>query len=240
MTFGEKLKDARTRMGLTQKQLAEKIGAKHNSISNWENDQNMPDPNTIELICGILHISPAYLLFDKEGLDTLTLPEREMIRKYNAVDDYGRWTIDTVVGYEYERCFPNSRKETREFPIAYEPAAAGLGNYLMDSGFEYTSVNVSALHPKAKFGVRISGDSMEPDYHDGDIVLVEPMPAIESGELGIFNVDGDAVFKKLIVDHDKRQVILRSLNPEWPDRVIPRGADMHTYGKVVGVLREEV
>lgn len=36
MTFGEKIKQARTAKKLTQKQLAEKINAKHNSISDWE------------------------------------------------------------------------------------------------------------------------------------------------------------------------------------------------------------
>lgn len=61
-TFGLRLKEARKAKGLTQKQLAETIGAKHNSISNWENDQNKPDPDTIELICGVLDIEPNYLL----------------------------------------------------------------------------------------------------------------------------------------------------------------------------------
>jgi len=216
--------------------LSEKSGVPVNTIKKISAGIT-PNPGilTVQAICKALGCTVDDLNDDPERDGA-----REMIRKYNAVDEYGRWTIDTVVGYEYERCFPNSRKETREFPIAYETAAAGLGNYLTDSGFEYVSVNASALHPKAKFGVHIAGDSMEPDYHSGDIVLVEPKPAIENGELGIFSVDGEGVFKKLIVDRDKRQVILRSLNPEWPDRVIPRGADMHTYGKVVGVLRDEV
>ena len=40
LSFGEKIKDARKSKNLTQKQLAEKIGAKHNSVSDWENDKN--------------------------------------------------------------------------------------------------------------------------------------------------------------------------------------------------------
>lgn len=61
MSFGQQLKSARKAIGLTQKQLADAIGAKHNSISNWENDQNRPDPDTIGAICGVLNISPNYL-----------------------------------------------------------------------------------------------------------------------------------------------------------------------------------
>lgn len=57
MTFGEKIKQARKTLGLTQRQLADIIGAKHNSISDWENDKNKPDPDTIELLLGALKIN---------------------------------------------------------------------------------------------------------------------------------------------------------------------------------------
>ena len=50
MAFGERLRNARKNKGLTQKQLADLIGAKHNSISDWENNKNRPDPDTIEYI----------------------------------------------------------------------------------------------------------------------------------------------------------------------------------------------
>jgi len=62
LSFGERLKLARKEKKLTQKQLALLINAKHNSISNWENNQNKPDPDTIEQICGALDISPNWLL----------------------------------------------------------------------------------------------------------------------------------------------------------------------------------
>lgn len=66
MTFGEKLREARKVNGFTQKQLADKISAKHNSVSDWENDKNKPDPNTIELICGVLKITLTIFLEDQK------------------------------------------------------------------------------------------------------------------------------------------------------------------------------
>lgn len=60
MTFGERLKRARKDKKLTQKELALKIDAAHNSISNWENDQNMPDPETIQNLCWALDVQPNY------------------------------------------------------------------------------------------------------------------------------------------------------------------------------------
>ena len=62
MTLGERIRAARNAKGLTQKQLAEKIGAKHNSISDWENDKNCPDTSTIQHLCQALDCEPNYFL----------------------------------------------------------------------------------------------------------------------------------------------------------------------------------
>lgn len=60
--FGRNIKDARKKKGLTQRQLADLIGAKHNSVSDWENDKNKPDPDTINLLLGALEIDANGLL----------------------------------------------------------------------------------------------------------------------------------------------------------------------------------
>lgn len=74
MTFGERLKKARKEKKLTQKELASQIGAAHNSISNWENDQNMPDPDTIQHLCWALDVQPNYFF----GADSQPLPPNIM------------------------------------------------------------------------------------------------------------------------------------------------------------------
>ena len=61
-TFGTCLRAARKEMQMTQRTLAELIGAKHNSVSDWENDKNMPDPDAIVKICEALNVRPDYLL----------------------------------------------------------------------------------------------------------------------------------------------------------------------------------
>lgn len=60
MTFGNKLKEARKNKGFTQKELADIVGATNTSVSNWENDINKPDMDTIEGLCGALEVSPKY------------------------------------------------------------------------------------------------------------------------------------------------------------------------------------
>lgn len=105
-TLGQRLKEARKNKKLTQKQLADKIGAKHNSVSNWENDQNKPDPDTIELICGVLDIEPNYLLSKdmRTSSPTVNHSEEELLHKYRSLDDKGKHTVDTILEMEYNRC----------------------------------------------------------------------------------------------------------------------------------------
>lgn len=89
MNFGEKIKSARKAKKLTQRQFAELIGAKHNSISNWENNQNKPDPDTIERICGVLEITPSYLLGIGEE-QTISKTEKVLLDSYNKLNDIGK------------------------------------------------------------------------------------------------------------------------------------------------------
>lgn len=70
--FGEKIKAARKAVGMTQKQLAEKIGVANTTVSNWEKNANRPDPDQIELLCGLLNIAPSILFGEKES--ELTIP----------------------------------------------------------------------------------------------------------------------------------------------------------------------
>lgn len=61
-SFGTRLRAARKEMNMTQKVLADKVGAKHNSVSDWENGKNMPDPDTIVSLCEVLGLDAGYLL----------------------------------------------------------------------------------------------------------------------------------------------------------------------------------
>jgi transcriptional regulator with XRE-family HTH domain len=80
MTFGSRLRTARKAKQLTQKELAAKINAAHNSISNWENDQNMPDPDTIQNLCWVLEVQPNYFFEIDQDPSPKTQSDRNTIR----------------------------------------------------------------------------------------------------------------------------------------------------------------
>ena len=134
MTFGEKIRESRIALKLTQKQLADKIGAKHNSVSDWENDKNKPDPNTIELLCGVLNISPNYLL--NTNSDDFSLYEKEIIKKYRELDSHGKEMVDFTLEKEYERSVAEKKKSDNIIPMIvkessnYEVNAAHADDYM--------------------------------------------------------------------------------------------------------------
>ena len=245
MPFGDKLKNARINAGLTQKQLANLIGAKHNSISNWENNQNMPDPNMIEAICGVLKVSPSYLLLNNSDNidDPYFIEPREQahITKYrqlntdgqNKVDEY---TTDLVDSGKYAAAEqPVIDIKYTDMPVYNEPAAAGTGNYLQESSYETMSFPADSIPAGAEFGVRISGDSMEPIIKDGNIVWVKPQVSIENGEIGIFVLNNDAFCKRLHIDYDNKIVELISDNPDYQPIIVTKNDNLFTMGKVLGI-----
>lgn len=73
MSFGSKLKEARKNKGYTQKELAGLLDATNTAVSNWENDINRPDMDTVEKLCGALNVSPKYF-FSADLADVLSIP----------------------------------------------------------------------------------------------------------------------------------------------------------------------
>ena len=113
------------------------------------------------------------------------------------------------------------------------PVSAGPGVYLDDSIAEEISIPKNDKTASTNFALRISGNSMEPKYHDGDILLVEDTDSVEIGELGIFVLDGNGYFKKYGGDR------LISLNSDYGDILLRDYAETVCCGRVVGKLKRK-
>ena len=88
------------------------------------------------------------------------------------------------------------------------------------------------------FWLRVTGDSMEPDIREGDLVLVRVQEAVESGECAVVLVDGeDGLVKDIEIGKD--HVTLCSKNPNYPPRVFVReeANRVRIVGKVVELKR---
>jgi len=85
MTLGEKIKEARKNMGLSQEQLAEKLCVSRQAITKWESDRGIPDITNLKALARLLDVSIDYLLDDgisedcgiiKESIDWSKYPRR--------------------------------------------------------------------------------------------------------------------------------------------------------------------
>ena len=65
--FGEVIRNARKSLGLTQRQLAGKIGVSNTSISNWEKGLSRPDADLIQKLCDVLRLQPNDFYGTKEA-----------------------------------------------------------------------------------------------------------------------------------------------------------------------------
>lgn len=171
--------------------------------------------------------------------EILSPSEEELLKKYRLLDDSGRETASYIINKEYQRTVRESEAvpfsldtpKIRTLRLYNIAVSAGTGSYLSDSGYSKISVYSSKTTDSADFAVKISGDSMNPKYSDGDVLLVEKAEEIDRGELGVFSINGDSYFKKFGGDR------LISLNPEYRDIVFSVNDDVKCFGKVIGRLK---
>ena len=81
--------------------------------------------------------------------------------------------------------------------------------------------------------LRVNGISMEPRFHDGDLIFVDPHIDPVSGKYVVVMIENteEATFKQLIVEGGRQY--LKALNPEWPNRIIEVNQNTRICGVVV-------
>ena len=62
MTLGERIREERKRIGLSQEQLAEHIGVSRQTVYKWENEQAMPDLKNLQKLAEAFHQKVEQLL----------------------------------------------------------------------------------------------------------------------------------------------------------------------------------
>ena len=86
---------------------------------------------------------------------------------------------------------------------------------------------------KETFVLRVHGVSMEPRFHEGDLIFVDPQTSPSHGKCVVVQLDesDEATFKQLIIEEDRQY--LKALNPDWPNRIIEVKAPASICGVVV-------
>ena len=236
MTVSEKLRAGRVAKKMTQAQVGEKIGKSPKVVGHWETGYAQPDADTLGELLKLyeLDANDFFNVYD-HGAKGLSADAMAIARDYDGLDVYGKRAVRAVLEEEKRRVgaqiLPTSDKKVLPFRLSEQSASAGTGTYLGPEEFILVSVLDKPLTRRASFGVPVKGNSMEPTYKDGDILLIEAAPDVEIGEIGVFTVDGQAYVKM------RGDGVLVSLNKEYGD--IPLDDSARCNGRVIGVLDKD-
>ena len=91
-------------------------------------------------------------------------------------------------------------------------------------------VESTSLTEMANFALRVAGDSMEPKFSDGDIILIKTQPCVDIGEIGVFILNDEGFVKQFGGNR------LISLNKNYDDIILHEYDSFCCKGKVIGKL----
>lgn len=250
--LGSSIKEVRKSKKLTQKKLAELTGFKQNTISNHENGNRQLDEKDIRIYAQALEVSPQYLFDLAKPSSIETTPTTSPIQSiYDQLEPPRQGKVLTYAERQLNE--QKNEEETKinevsevislyKVEVVSETAAASGFNY----GFGYDdtdreTIEVDQQPPRHDIATKVSGDSMQPDYQDGDILyLVDKGLTTYNGDLAVIAYGDRSYFKKIYTENGRLRLV--SLNDKYEDIILdfPPAEDTHIkIYAVVGVYRGE-
>lgn len=108
MSIGSRIKDARIRKNLTQRELAAMVGVTNGAIANYEAGTSSPKEPVLFRLLEVLEVDANYLFqdgyFNTAKRILLTPDEQDLITKYRSLDDSGKGFVEAVLQRECDRC----------------------------------------------------------------------------------------------------------------------------------------
>lgn len=229
-SLGEKICAYRKKAGFSQRQFAAllvKRGVKvtNQAVSKWESGASLPNAMQFLIICdilGVLDISGAFIGKSYDLFSGLNEDGRQRVGEYaDMLRDSGLYDEPSYAGPRGSRI--------RTLPVYNIDKAANQGQLLDLPDYELVPVGTE-VPLSANFGIYISGESMEPDFHDGQIVWIHQQPKLEHGDVGVFMYEGSSYFKRL---RDRVGGIrLQCIDSNYPDIIVANPEKLVALGKV--------
>lgn len=232
IVIGENIKRYRLQNGWTQQELGAKIGISKNAIGNYEKGFRSPKKDTMFDLANAFNISIDDLFPPIQNDSSSNTSQIQSI--YDELNPPRQVKVLNYAKMQLNEQENEVSEAIQLYSYDYydHPASAGTGQYLNDVRVERIELPVDI---DADFVIPIKGDSMEPDYHDGDLVFIQTSVDLNDGVIGVFNYNGDAYIKQLVID--KEQAYLHSLNPAYKDMPITPDTDFRIIGEVVDLYR---
>lgn len=204
------------------------------AYNKWELGSTIPNSYQLIAFCSAFGIEDAVTYFG--GKQVLNDEGRQKVASYRE---------DLIASGRYE---PSASVDMKfvEMPISTLAASAGTGSFLDEGNFEMVSFPEKKVPDGADFGIRVSGDSMEPVFSNGQIVWIKECESLNPGEVGIFVLDGEGYIKEYAEREPENkeeytdsmgvthmQPVLYSYNQKYKPIIVSSEHSLRIVGKVL-------
>ena len=227
ITFAERLKEARKSAKLSQDALAKKIGRTKSTISRWESGERNPKMFEMVELENALGISAETLMYGTSEIKTTTLSEINRVsselhpHRQEKVLDFAQAELTDQNKENTIKLFPYNVQEKLSAGTGYD--YDGNGSY--DVAYSDKEINYD-------FASWVFGDSMLPDYPNGDVALIKVCPFDYDGDVYAVDWDGQSYIKKVYKEEDGLRLV--STNEKYADKFAAFSEEPRIIGKVVG------
>lgn len=243
--IGARISEARKKRGMTLADISatlEGLGVKvsRSAASKWETGETVPSAYQLVALFNALGFEDRISFFMDSYAPALNDDGLRKVEEYKA---------DLIASGKY-RPAPKISRVIRyiDMPVSNLTVSAGTGAFLDEGNFEMVSFPEDKVPEGADFGIRVSGDSMEPVYHDGQIVWVQECEQVGIGQVGVFIYDNEGylkVYNEQEPDADVAeeftdsygtvhpQPVMESYNPKYDPRAVRPSAVFQIVGRVL-------
>lgn len=246
--IGMQIKTFRKSAGFTQDELAKRLNTTKQTISRYEKGDRKANQDMLFELCDIFGVSiDDFFPSQNESTKTSTTSKIQSI--YDELEPNRQRKVVTYA----EKLWDEQKNEEEakinevseaislyQVEVVSETAAACGFNY--GFGYEDTdreTIEVDEQPPHHDIATKVSGDSMQPDYQDGDILyLVDKGLTTYNGDLAVIAYGDRSYFKKIYTENGRLRLV--SLNDKYEDIILdfPPAEDTHIkIFSVVGVYR---
>jgi len=229
MSFSGKVNRLLKENKMTKAALAKASGIPYTTLDSMlKRETDTEKLATAFRIAKALGTSVEYLVFDEEEAASISPEEKRILELYSLLDSRGKDTVLSLLEKEAD----NSHSAKKSYlPLFDSPAAAGAPEPVLSEEHSPLEYREGEIPPDSEFAIRISGDSMEPLFCDGELVYVKKSGEIASGEIGIFLLNGESLCKKFQLREGR--AFLVSVNPRYAPIPVLESDDLRLVGKVI-------
>lgn len=238
MNVGERIKQRRKDLKMSADELATSVGVSRSTIFRYEKgDIEKVGPDVLKKIADRLNVSPADLMgWDDTPVQELKIPTSPLVKK--ITEKAVKLTAprkQKVLDFTENQLREQSNKVISleenlfEFKV-YEKLSAGTGfSYFNDGNYDTVFYDKDLDHDFASW---VFGDSMEPKYMNGEVVLIKETGFDYDGAVYAVDWDGQTYIKKVYKEKDGLRLV--SINSKYKDKFAPFDEDPRIIGKIVG------